>query len=165
MHRGFGGTAFEPVEDRQDKELTLGPTMLMALGVGLFALCAVCFVAGYAVGHRGAPDTESAAEPTAAHSEPLAGNQSKPSASPANVPQAASETLPTDAAQIQAPVGTTASAPAAPPVSAPVAAHPSAVQPVLGSQAAAAPLPVAGNGQRVQAALPATGSGAAAACE
>jgi len=55
MNRGIGGTAFEPVERRRDRELTLGPTMLAALGLGLFTLCGVCFVFGYAVGQHGSP--------------------------------------------------------------------------------------------------------------
>ena len=52
MQRSFGGGAFEPVDERRDKELTLGPTMLVALACGLLVLCGLCFVFGYAVGHR-----------------------------------------------------------------------------------------------------------------
>ena len=52
MQRGFGGTVFEPVEEQRDRELTLGPVTLALLGCGLLALCGVCFVFGYAVGHR-----------------------------------------------------------------------------------------------------------------
>lgn len=53
MQRGIGGTAFEPLEKRRDREVTLGPTMLVLLGLGLFTLCGVCFVFGYAVGQHG----------------------------------------------------------------------------------------------------------------
>ncbi len=63
MQRGFGGTALEPLEKRRDRELTLGPTMLALLGLGLFTLCGVCFVFGYAVGQHGSPTTP--ATPTA----------------------------------------------------------------------------------------------------
>jgi len=53
MQRGYGGTAFEPVQpERSDRELTLGPFVLTLLGCGLFTLCGLCFVFGYSVGHR-----------------------------------------------------------------------------------------------------------------
>ncbi|WP_058189857.1 SPOR domain-containing protein [Terracidiphilus gabretensis] len=35
-----------------DKEVTLGPTVLTAIGLGLLVLCCICFLAGYAMGHR-----------------------------------------------------------------------------------------------------------------
>ena len=60
MHRGFGGTAFEPAEEQRDKEFTLGPTMLVGLVVALVALCGLCFVFGYAVGHRGSAESQAA---------------------------------------------------------------------------------------------------------
>ena len=53
MQRGIGGAAFEPLEKRRDREVTLGPTMLILLGLGLFTLCGVCFVFGYAMGQHG----------------------------------------------------------------------------------------------------------------
>jgi DedD protein len=83
MQRGFGGTALEPLEERRDKELTLGPTMLLALVVGLFALCSLCFVFGYAVGHRGGSESAAAGVPLAAGGQAISqpyGTQSKPSA-------------------------------------------------------------------------------------
>jgi DedD protein len=55
MQRVFGGPTFEPLEKRRDKELTLGPTTLILLGLGLFTLCGVCFVFGYAMGQHGSP--------------------------------------------------------------------------------------------------------------
>jgi DedD protein len=59
MQRGFG-TTFEPAQaERRDRELTLGPFTLTLLGCGLFALCGLCFVFGYAVGHR-TPETSTA---------------------------------------------------------------------------------------------------------
>ncbi|KAA6461127.1 hypothetical protein DYQ86_12820 [Acidobacteria bacterium AB60] len=60
MQKVFGGTTLEPLEKRRDKELTLGPTTLMLLGLGLLALCGVCFVFGYAVGQHGSPVTPAA---------------------------------------------------------------------------------------------------------
>ena len=55
MQKMFGETTLEPLEKRRDKELTLGPTTLLLLALGLFGLCGVCFVFGYAVGQHGAP--------------------------------------------------------------------------------------------------------------
>jgi len=56
MQRGLGGSVFEPVQEpmrpRRDREVTIGPLMLVALGLALFALCAFCFLFGYSVGHR-----------------------------------------------------------------------------------------------------------------
>ena len=84
MHRGIGGTAFEPAETRRDREVTLGPTILVLLGLGLFTLCGVCFVFGYAMGQHvsppaGAAKVQAAAATGASGQNPSA--QSKPSAS------------------------------------------------------------------------------------
>jgi cell division septation protein DedD len=154
MHRGFGGTAFEPVEERRDKELTLGPVMLTGLACALLVLCGVCFAIGYAVGHRGTSETVPAEQPATAdvHTPQIASSQSKPAAgqngnqsAPAVEAQTVAET---DAGQAQgvspAPAGggstTTASSP---------------VQSALPAQAAATS-PVPGGGGRVAAALPQT---------
>jgi DedD protein len=41
------------IEDQgDDKEVTLGPMLLTALGLGLLVLCSICFLVGYTVGHR-----------------------------------------------------------------------------------------------------------------
>ena len=81
MSRGFGGTAFEPMEEARDKELTLGPAALIAIALGLCALGAGCFVWGYSVGHRApvatAPSPATASGPSAAQ---LLAGQSKPAA-------------------------------------------------------------------------------------
>lgn len=68
MQRGLGGTVFEPVQqpERGDRELTLGPITLTVLGFGLFALCGLCFVFGYAVGHRNAETSTAISVPPAA---------------------------------------------------------------------------------------------------
>jgi DedD protein len=88
MQRGFGGSVFEPVPEEslraaRDRELTLGPAMLLTLGVILFALCAACFVFGYAVGRRSFTESASVAVPptsgTPALAQPAA-QASKPSA-------------------------------------------------------------------------------------
>ncbi len=47
-------TEFEPAAQKSDKELTLGPALLTALGLGLLAICCICFLAGYTIGHRSA---------------------------------------------------------------------------------------------------------------
>jgi DedD protein len=91
MQRGFGGSVFEPVQEPEaenlraarDRELTVGPAILGTLGVGLFALCAACFVFGYAVGRRSFTESASVAAPptpgTTAVAQPAA-PASKPSA-------------------------------------------------------------------------------------
>ena len=95
MQRGFGGTLFEPVEKRRDRELTLGPTMLVALGLGLFTLCGVCFVFGYAIGLHGSPSPAAGgltAAATVASAAQGPNSQTKPAASQNGVhPKAAAE--------------------------------------------------------------------------
>jgi len=150
MQRGFGGTVFEPVQpERRDRELTLGPFTLTLLGCGLFALCGLCFVFGYAVGHRYADSSPAIALPPpfkSAVAQP-ASSQSKPSAGQIGAqPQQqavdpADSTVPSEAAGTSAPISS--SSPAATP------AEP--VHAVLSSQSAAA-LPVSGAGS-VQPAL------------
>jgi len=83
MQRGIGGTVFEPVQpERRDKEVVLGPFMLVLIGCGLFALSGLCFVFGYAVGHRNAESSPAIAVPPPATPAltPPASAQSKPSA-------------------------------------------------------------------------------------
>ena len=83
MQRGFGGTTFEPVQSqRSDSEITLGPFMLTLIGCGLFALCGLCFVFGYSIGHRNAEtsSTISVPPPTAPALSRPANSQSKPTA-------------------------------------------------------------------------------------
>ncbi len=83
MQRGFGGTAFEPVQERRDRELTLGPTMLAALVCGLIALCGLCFVLGYGVGRRSPGDAGTTMVQTASGTlvaSATAAAQAKPSA-------------------------------------------------------------------------------------
>ncbi|HWG20720.1 MAG TPA: SPOR domain-containing protein [Terracidiphilus sp.] len=81
MHRGFGGAAFEPEDEGRDREVTLGPAMLVGLAVGLCALCGVFFIWGYSVGHGSpaAPLSDPAA--SGASAAQLLGGQSKPAAS------------------------------------------------------------------------------------
>jgi cell division septation protein DedD len=92
MQRGSGGTVFEPVQspERGDRELTLGPFLLTLLGFGLFGLCGLCFVFGYAVGHRHAESSTTISVPPAvppsivqtvsAQSKPAAGQSGQPPA-------------------------------------------------------------------------------------
>lgn len=60
MQRGFGGPVFEPVQEpiqqRREREVTLGTASLLVLGFGLFGLCALCFGFGYAAGHSHSAD-------------------------------------------------------------------------------------------------------------
>jgi DedD protein len=106
MHRSFGGTVFEPAEEKRDKEIVLGPFLLTVLGLALLALCSVCFLGGYAVGHSGQAQT--AAVPTASGSsaaqlfreepKPTAANDDQPA--PAGQPSSstAAESTPSQSA-------------------------------------------------------------------
>lgn len=108
MQRGLGGAAYEPVPQSRDRELTLGPFLLTFLGCGLFALCALCFVFGYAVGHRNAepaPTAPQAASPT--FSQP-ASPQPKPSAAQTDA-QAETPIQPSDGTEAATDTAATAS--------------------------------------------------------
>lgn len=166
MQRSFGGTAFEPVQKRRDTELTLGPGMLLSLGLGLFILCSICFVFGYAVGHRVTPTAlnASAGPVTAAQksaqdlltAQPQA---NKPTASQSGIPMHTS-TQPAAAAPIQddseddnSPKVSRAAAPppasrqpatvAAPASASALVTQPAALQTVAASPAATRPAVVA----------------------
>jgi DedD protein len=154
MHRGFGGTAFEPVEEPRDRELTLGPSMLVGLICGLLAICAACFVFGYAVGRRSSTEFESpGVRPVAGATVPAVSAQSKPSATqggfqrqqPAvadvSTAAAADAAAPTEPVQSSSPSTPAASTPA--------------IQSALPQQSTA-PLPVPGGGGKVETALPQT---------
>ena len=52
MQRGIGRGEFEEAEERRDTEFTLGPAMLLAIGLGLMLLCGLFFGLGYAAGRR-----------------------------------------------------------------------------------------------------------------
>jgi cell division protein FtsN len=76
-----------PVRPQQrDTELTLS---WFALLVGLTLVCGLCFGAGYAVGHRAAPQALAAAQPATVSTEtasPAASIHPKPSANPQSQP-------------------------------------------------------------------------------
>ena len=138
MQRGLGGTVFEPVAQSRDRELTLGPFMLTFLGCGLFALCGLCFVFGYAVGHRNAesapavslPGTGAPAVMQPATPKPAAGqNGSQPaSAEPSDSTEAEPDASMSAPAAATQPAGSADQAVAAQPASA------GAVQPALAAQ-------------------------------
>lgn len=97
MQRGFGGgTVFEPVQEPvgRDREITLGPATLAAIGIALFALCAVCFLFGYSVGHHAADSGTAAPLPAVTSTAAQSSAQSKPSARPANVASQMASTTP-----------------------------------------------------------------------
>lgn len=52
MYRGIGRGDFEEAEERRETEVTLGPAMLVAIGLGLILLCGILFGLGYAAGRH-----------------------------------------------------------------------------------------------------------------
>lgn len=106
MQRGVGGGEFEPVDERPDREVTLGPVMLLGIFFGLILLCGLFFGLGYAAGRRGA------AQPAAAGTQPPAGvpmpvaaggSAAKPAATVPNPyqPQPPAATTPEDASAVE----------------------------------------------------------------
>lgn len=156
MSRGFGGTAFEPVEEGRDKEITLGPMMMAVLGLVLLGVCSLCFLGGYAVGRRG-PALAAPAAAKGPSAADLFRDQPKPAATQSNdaAPSAAQ-------AAAAAPAGTTDSEATSSTTETPVSyttssANPTpAVHTALPAQAASAP--PASSGAPVQSALPPAGS-------
>ena len=75
-------------ESRPDKEVTLGPMMLTVLGLSLLALCCICFLAGYAIGHRSGSATPAgtAASTSSGRSAAEILAQSQAAHPPASVP-------------------------------------------------------------------------------
>jgi DedD protein len=146
MQRGIGGTVFEPVEMRQDKEVTLGPAMLVVLACGLFALCGLCFAFGYAVGHRSPEESVISASLPAAGTPLIAqaASGAKPSAGQSSTQpkpvENADGSAPsiTDEADAQTDQGTSASAPTGSAVQAALPNQPVAAQPVAGNGASVA---------------------------
>jgi cell division septation protein DedD len=139
MLRSFGGTAFEPMEEARDKELTLGPAALIAMALGLCALCVLCFLWGYSFGHRGlaegAASLPAAGGPSAAQ---MLSGQSKPAANQSST---------------QPHVDESAASPNDPEASAPPPASPA---PVKASYPDASPsTPTAADAAVVKTALPA----------
>ena len=94
MQRGLGGTTVEPAHtERRDREMTIGPFLLMLIGCGLFGLCGLCFLFGYSVGHRNAetstavsvppPIISAAAQSGSSLAKPTAGQSGTGAAVPA----------------------------------------------------------------------------------
>jgi DedD protein len=140
MQRGLGGTAFEPVPQSRDRELTLGPFVLTFIGCGLFALCGLCFVFGYAAGHRNAESASALAIPPAA--TPAAAQpatlQPKPSAGQNGSDAASAEPADSSEAETGTSSQPAANAQPANPADQPAVAQPvsAAVQPALAAQPA-----------------------------
>jgi cell division septation protein DedD len=101
MHEVFEEEELPPVKLQRDTEVTLGPTILIGLFLGLLLLCGLCFGLGYSVGNHGARDSL-AGEPAGAQAGVMAASsQAKPSAAPPVIsqPPCAVDGLPaTDAA-------------------------------------------------------------------
>lgn len=83
MRRGIGGGEFDTVEAQPEREITLGPAMLVMIGCGVLLLCGLFFWLGLAAGRHGTagPGTVAAqsGEGLAAQ-ESAAGSSSKPQA-------------------------------------------------------------------------------------
>ena len=146
MQRGLGGTVIEPVQpQRGDREVTLGPFTLALVGIGLFALCSLCFIFGYSVGRRNSDSSTaiSVPPPAAPAYTPAAITQSKPSAAQgeaqAQTPPATDTTEPAGADSSGSATATTAS--------------PAATQPDASSSESGQPPAQATGGAAVQPAL------------
>ncbi len=158
MQRGFGGTVFEPVQhpvqnQEPDRELTLGPATLGLLALGLVALCVLCFVFGYAMGHRNSelasgassvlPGTTAFGQSGVLGSKPAAGQsgyQPQPVSAAANQSASTAAETPASGASAATPVSTPQSGSASPGSS----TEPAAIHTVLTSQSPAQPAPANG---------------------
>jgi cell division septation protein DedD len=146
----------------RDRELTIGPTVLALLVVGLCGLCAVCFIAGFSAGRRSSSEPlagqqastggSSAAQVSSGQSKPAASESSfqpHANAQPASASESAGMMPPSVEASTVAPVSPSAAQP-----------PPAVAQAALPTQAAAAqPLsapPATAAGPAVQPALPQT---------
>src|SRR5579859_5781808 len=126
MRGTFDSEELEQAKAQRDTEVTLGTGSLVLLVLGLMAICAVCFGAGYAVGHHGAqPSTAASRQPATPPSMQANGSLSKPSASaqpaaaqPAQSAQSSNDGAQPGAAQpapaVALPVPAQAASPAAP---------------------------------------------------
>ena len=66
MYRGIDRGEFEEAEEQRATEFTLGPAMLLAIGLGLILLCGIFFGLGYAAGrHSPAQAIVTSPQPTA----------------------------------------------------------------------------------------------------
>ncbi|HEY3705454.1 MAG TPA: SPOR domain-containing protein [Terracidiphilus sp.] len=156
MPRGFGNTAFEPVQETRDTELTLGPAALIGLAAALFVVCGTFFFWGYSIGHRN--PAEGLAVAPAPSTEPSAAqllSQSKPAPNQSALPNHADTQDPAAAADEPAPSASKAAVPVAaaytPGNAAPPAGgSPAMVQTALPAQQAASQPAAAG---QVQSAL------------
>lgn len=172
MQRGLGGSVFEPVEEPEeklraarDRELTLGPATLLTLGVVLFALCAACFVFGYAVGHRSFTEAASLAAPSAsatpalaqpaAPSKPSAGQSGAqpqaPAPAAAEPDSAASDSTPVAApVAVSVPTGSTGGAgsagPGQPVIRAALPGQPASAEAAAGTSSGVQPAPTQASG-------------------
>jgi cell division septation protein DedD len=148
----------------RDRELTLSPTVLALLVVGLFCLCSVCFIAGFSAGRRSSsePMTAHAASAGGASVAQMSSGQTKPQASESSFqprasaqPATASDSPGTMAPAVEASTVEPATDPAKSSTPAVVEAA-STGQPGI-AQPASAPTASAA-GQTVQPALPQNGS-------
>jgi DedD protein len=155
MQRSTGGTVFEPVQpERRDREVTLGPFRLALIGCGLFFLCGLCFVFGYAVGHRSPEPSAAISQPPPAAPVlmPATNAQSKPSAAQGEAQSTAASaemTEPADAEAASRDAATSPSGATAEPSAGPAAAS---SDPAARTVAASQPVAQISSGSTVQSA-------------
>jgi cell division septation protein DedD len=87
MREEFDEDELPPAEQRRTTELTLSPTVLLALFFVLVLLCGLCFGVGYTIGNRGA---QVAQQPGAGAASQTSASLPKPSAAPQKTPDAQS---------------------------------------------------------------------------
>jgi DedD protein len=88
MIRDFSKEELEPVAANNHVEFTLGGGTLLTLAGGLLILCVVCFVFGYAVGHRGTADRMEATVVSSPLAKMPTGTGTKPGAAAVAPPPA-----------------------------------------------------------------------------
>jgi cell division septation protein DedD len=118
MHEVFDEDDFKPGPHRRDKELTLGPMLLLGLFFGLVLLCGLCFGLGYTMGSHSAHNTSAAVQQSGAGASlPSAGSPAKPSATPQALSRPQNVAGGQSATDLAAPAATSANP--APPVARP----------------------------------------------
>jgi cell division septation protein DedD len=86
MRGVFDDDDFDKGRQRRDTELTLSPTMLLAIFFGMVLLCGLFFGLGFALGHYGPSDSAASGQQASAPA-PAVSSKAKPSATEQIAPQ------------------------------------------------------------------------------